>query len=48
MPETAETFGFGFGFDDLGYIGKAIETIGKQVFLQPAEALRKATVLLRR
>jgi hypothetical protein len=31
MPETAEAFGFGLGFDNLGDKRKTIDTIGKQV-----------------
>ena len=48
MPETAETFGFGLGFDNLGDKRKTIDTIGEQVVFERSKSKRKIIVLLRR
>ena len=48
MPETAETFGFGLGFNNLGDVRKTIDTIGEQVVLERSKPERKIIVLLRR
>ena len=48
MPETAETFGFGLGFDNLGDKRKTIDPVGKQVVFKRSKSKRKIIVLLRR
>ena len=48
MPEAAKTLGFVFGLDDFGYIGEAVEPVGKHIILQFTKTTGKVVVLLRR